>query len=175
MLLSLLQRADVFWARPTYLSPTPRKETRKRAVYQIRCTHTQEGPWHAAKIIADADDICSRKTGLRTFWKCFLEKKDEQSLLLEKGHAVTLQILFLREVFWWQKLEKKHFPVLFSGNVAQLMNFMGLLTFPFKWRGQSFPSSTVWKRRSCYKRELVRQHACDMWIKISCPATVSLL
>ena len=75
MLLALLQRADIFWARPTYLSPTPRKETRKRAVYQIPCTHTQEGPWHSAKIIADADDICSRKTGLRTFWKCFLEKK----------------------------------------------------------------------------------------------------
>ena len=70
---------------------------------------------------------------------------------------------------------KKNFPVLFSGNVAQVMNFMGLLTFPFKWRGQSFPSSTVWKRRSCYKRELVRQHARDMWSKISCPATVSLL
>ena len=27
---------------------------------------------------------------------------------------------------------KQHFPVLFSGNMAQLMNFMGLLIFPFK-------------------------------------------
>ena len=33
--------------------------------------------------------------GLRTFQKCLLEKKDEQFLLLMKGHAVTLQILFL--------------------------------------------------------------------------------
>ena len=30
---------------------------------------------------------------------------------------------------------KKHFPVLFSGNMAQLMNFMGLLIFPIKWGG----------------------------------------
>ena len=27
---------------------------------------------------------------------------------------------------------KKYFPVLFSGNMAQLINFMGLLIFPFK-------------------------------------------
>ena len=27
---------------------------------------------------------------------------------------------------------KNHFPVLFSGNMAQLMNFMGLLIFPIK-------------------------------------------
>ena len=31
---------------------------------------------------------------------------------------------------------KKHFPVLFSGHMAQLMNFMGLLIFPFKWGGR---------------------------------------
>ena len=34
---------------------------------------------------------------------------------------------------------KKHFPVFFSGNMARLMNFMGLLIFPFKWRGAEFP------------------------------------
>ena len=28
---------------------------------------------------------------------------------------------------------KKHFPVSFSGDMAQLMNFVGLLIFPFKW------------------------------------------
>ena len=58
---------------------------------------------------------------------------------------------------------KKHVPVLFSGNMAQLMNFMALLIFPFKWGGQSFPSSAVWKSRSCYTQELVRQQARHMW------------
>ena len=44
VLLALLQRADVFLARPTHLSLTPRKETRKSAVHQLARTHTQEGP-----------------------------------------------------------------------------------------------------------------------------------
>ena len=35
---------------------------------------------------------------------------------------------------------EKHFPALFSGNMAQLMNFMGLSIFPFKRGGHSFPS-----------------------------------
>ena len=52
--------------------------------------------------------------GLRTFEKCFLEKKDKQFLLLEKGHAVTLQILFLRGVFrWCQKVERNIFQSYF--------------------------------------------------------------
>ena len=50
-----------------------------------------------------------------------------------------IQILFLRGISWWWKVEK-HFPALFSGNTAQLMNFMGLSIFPFKWGGKSFPS-----------------------------------
>ena len=44
VLLALLQRADVFLARPTHLSLTPRKETRKSAVYQLARTYTQERP-----------------------------------------------------------------------------------------------------------------------------------
>ena len=44
-------------------------------------------------------------------------------------HAVTLQILFLSGISWWWKVEKT-FSVLFSGNIAQLINFMGLLIFP---------------------------------------------
>ena len=43
---------------------------------------------------------------------------------------------FLREKFCVEFFDggkwKKHFPVLFSGHMAQLMNFMGLLIFPFK-------------------------------------------
>ena len=50
-------------ARPTHLSLTPRKETRKSAVHQLARTYTQERPRHSAKIIADADNICSRKRG----------------------------------------------------------------------------------------------------------------
>ena len=70
---------------------------------------------------------------------------------------------------------KKHFPVLFSENMPQLMNFMGLLIFPFKWGGQIFPSSAIWKSRSCYTWELKRQQARDMWLQISSPVAVSLL
>ena len=44
VLLALLQLADVFLTRPTHLSLTPRKETRKSAVYQLARTYTQERP-----------------------------------------------------------------------------------------------------------------------------------
>ena len=100
----------------------------------------------------------------------FLEKADKQFLLLKKDYAVTLQILFLRGISrWWKVI--KIFLVSLSGNMAQLKNFMGLLIFPFKWGGLSFPSSTVWKSRSCL---YVNKHAtCDF--KISSPVTASLL
>ena len=100
----VLQCADIFRVRPTHLGPTPRTKTRKGAVYQLARMCTQERPGQSAKIIANADDICSRKQaneiteGLGTFQKCFLVKKDKQFLLLMKGHAVTLQILFLRGI-----------------------------------------------------------------------------
>ena len=52
-----------------------------------------------------------------------------------KGHAVTqsrdkyfFYLEFLDGGRW-----KNHFPVLFSGNMAQLMNFMGLLIFLIKY------------------------------------------
>ena len=54
---------------------------------------------------ANADNICSQKQankvtkGLRTFFKCFHEKKKiNKFLLIMKGHAVTQQILFLRGI-----------------------------------------------------------------------------
>ena len=40
----VLQRADIFRARPTHLGLTPRKETRKGAVYQLARPCTQERP-----------------------------------------------------------------------------------------------------------------------------------
>ena len=70
------------------------------------------------KIIANADDICSReqanelKEGLGTFQKCFLLKKGKPFLLLMKGHAVTLQILFLRGIFddgKWKNIFQSYF------------------------------------------------------------------
>ena len=38
----MLQRAYIFLTRPTHLSPTPRKETRESAVYEMARTCTQE-------------------------------------------------------------------------------------------------------------------------------------
>ena len=66
---------------------------------------------------------------------------------------------------------KQLFPVLFSGNMAKLMNFMGLWIFPFKRGGK------VSRRlRSGIAEALtyVNKHAtCDF--KISSPDRVSLL
>ena len=92
-----------------------------------------------------------------------------RDLRMMKGHAVTLQILLLRGISWWWRVEKT-FSVLFSGKMAQLMNFMGLLIFPFKWGGHSFPSSAVWKSWSYYTRELESKQARNMWLKnlLSC-------
>ena len=56
--------------------------------------------------------------GLRTFQRCLIEKKDRQFLL-------TPQILFLYVEFLDGGKWEKHFPVLFSRNMAQLRNFWG--------------------------------------------------
>ena len=64
-----------------------------------------------------------------------------------KGDVVTPQILFLYVEFLDGGKWEKHFPVLFSGNMGG---------------GQSFPSSALWKSRSSYTRELVRQRARDV-------------
>ena len=70
-----------------------------------------------------------------------------------------------------------HFPVLFSGNVAQLMNLMGLLIFSIKLGG----GGRVYRHLRSGKTEVVThrslyvdKHAtCDF--KISSPVTVYLL
>ena len=56
--------------------------------------------------------------GLRTVYRCPIEKK--KYLLLMKGDAVTPQILFRYVEFLDGGKWEKHFPVLFSGNMAQL-------------------------------------------------------
>ena len=86
-----------------------------------------------------------------------------------KGDAVTPQILFLYVEFLDGGKWEKHFPVLFSGNMAQLRISR---TFDISYqtregRGggggeENFPSSALWKSRSSYTRELVRQRARDV-------------
>ena len=57
----------------TYTPWPTRKKTRKSAVYQLARMCTQERPRQSAKMIANADDICSKKRAnkiterLRTF------------------------------------------------------------------------------------------------------------
>ena len=58
----------IFWATPTHLGPTPRKETRKSVVYELARTYTQERPWQSAKIIANAADICNRSSQTNEFF-----------------------------------------------------------------------------------------------------------
>ena len=62
-----------------------------------------------------------------------------------KGHAVTLQILFLREISLWWKVEKTFFSLIFWKHAA-VNKFYGAID----------------KSRNCYTRELVRQQARSM-------------
>ena len=79
-----------------------------------------------------------------------------------KGHAVTLQILFLRGNFLMVKVEKPFSSLIFSKHGA-VNEFNGAIDVSYQIRGgQSFPSSAFWKSRNCYSRELVRQQARDM-------------
>ena len=79
-----------------------------------------------------------------------------------KGHAVTLQILFLRGISRWWKVEKT-FPSLILWKHGAVNEFNGATDISYQiMGGQSFSSSAVWKNRSCYTRELVRQQACNM-------------
>ena len=61
----------------------------------------------------------------------FLEKTDKQFLLLKEGPQLGYKYNFCVEFLDGGKWNK-HFPVLFSGNMAQLMNFMFAFIFPFK-------------------------------------------
>ena len=54
---------------------------------------------------------------------------------------------FFREKFCVEFFDdgkwKKHFPVLFSGHIAQLINLNGATDISFQMRGPIFPSSAV--------------------------------
>ena len=69
---------------------------------------------------------------------------------------------------------EQHFPVLFSGSIAQFTNFMGLLIFPFKRGGRVFRHPQSGKAEVVTHGNLkVKKHAtCDF--KISFPVAVSL-
>ena len=77
--------------------------------------------------------------GLRTFQKCLLEKKkDTQFLLLMKGHAVTLQILFLLGISWWWKVEKPFSSLIFWKH-GVVNEFYGAIDISYQIRGTEFP------------------------------------
>ena len=56
----------------------------------------------------------------------------------------------------------KNISSLIFWKYGAVKEFLGLLIFSIKQGGQSFPSSALWKSRSSYTRELVRQRARDM-------------
>ena len=92
-----------------------------------------------------------------------------------KGHAVTLQILFLYVEFLDGGKWKKHFPVLFSGSMAQLMNLWGYWYFLSNKGGRVSYNPQYGKAEFVTLENLyVNKHAtCDF--EISSPVTVSLL
>ena len=75
--------------------------------------------------------------GLRTFEKCFLEKKDKQFLLLEKGHAVTLQILSAWS-FSMVESGKKTFSSLIFWKYGVDNEFYGTIDIFFQMKGTDF-------------------------------------
>ena len=83
-----------------------------------------------------------------------------------RNHATNT---ILRGISWWWKVEKT-FSSLITWKHVAVNEFYGAIDISYQIRGPSFPSSAVWKSRSCYTRELVRQQAHDMWLKnlLSC-------
>ena len=68
-----------------------------------------------------------------------LEKeKDMQFLLLMKGHVVTLQILFLRGISWWWKVEKTFSSLIFWKHGA-VNWFYGAIDISYQMREAEFP------------------------------------
>ena len=83
-----------------------------------------------------------------------------------KGHTVTLQILFLYVEFLDGWKWKKHFPVLLSGNMAQLMNLRGNWYFLLNTGGRVSRHPRYRKAEVVTLRNLyVNKHAtCDFKI-----------
>ena len=60
------------------------------------------------------------------------------TLSFKEGHAVTLQILFLRGISWWWKVEKTFSSLLFWKHGA-FNEFYGSFDISFQMRGAEFP------------------------------------
>ena len=90
-----------------------------------------------------------------------------------KGHADTLQILFLYVEFLDGGKWKNHFLVLFSGNMAQLMNLWGYWYF-LSNKGGRVSRHPRWEKAQVVTlgNLYVNKH---VDFKISSPVTVSLL
>ena len=65
-------------------------------------------------------------------------KKEKQFLLLMKGHAVTLQILFLRGISWWWKVEKPFSSLIFWKHGA-VNEFYGAIDTSYQIREAESP------------------------------------
>ena len=65
-------------------------------------------------------------------------KKRKTILLLMKGHAVTLQILFLREISLWWKVEKPFSSLIFWKHGA-VNKLYGAIDISYQIRGAEFP------------------------------------
>ena len=92
-----------------------------------------------------------------------------------KGHAVTPEILFLYVEFLDGGKWKKHFPVLYSGNMAQLMNLWGYCYFLSNKVGRVSRHLRYGKAEVVTLGNLyVNKHA-TFDFKISSPVTVSLV
>ena len=146
----VLQCADIFRVRPTHLGRTPRKKTRKSAVYQLARTCTQEKPRQSAKMIANADDICSKKRAnkiterLRTFQKCFLVKKENKQTIFATHERSSSHATNTISAWNFLMVEggKTFFSLIFQKHGA-VNEFYGATDISFQMRGPIFPSSAV--------------------------------
>ena len=82
-----------------------------------------------------------KKTGtqnnrrLKNFLKVLPWKRKVNSIFyFKKGHVVTLQILFLREISWWWKVGTA-FSSLFFWNHSSVYKFHGAIDISFQTRG----------------------------------------
>ena len=163
---------------------TPKPDTTQRN--STECCIATGSHVHAGKAltisenIPNSDDICSQNTGqlnnrrVKNFLEAFSWKRRWIILLLWKVTQSHYQYYFCVEFLDGGKW-KKHFPVLFSGNMAQLMNLWGYWYFLSNKRGRVSRHPRYGKAEVITLGNLyVNKHAtCDF--KISSPVTVSLL
>ena len=153
-------------------------ETRNSARYQPAWTCRQKRPWNLAKKLANADYNFWEKTNKQTNKKTTTKKKTGKLNnrgfknfleVLPWNQAVTLQILFLRGISWWRKVETRFPRLIFWQKAPQFMT----LIFPFKREGRVSRHPWSAKAKLVTQGNLyANEHAtCDL--QISSPVTVS--